>query len=145
MKHLLLTLTISAASVFHAAKANEPITPTVLASFRSTYKQAQEVHWTDIGNTYKASFTLDGKYATAYYATDGNWIGTSRNISVSELSPKYRSNLRKELKKAWVSDLIVLSTNEGDVYFATIETADVKKVVKSEIGHRWSEYRTFEK
>jgi hypothetical protein len=145
MKHLLLTLTISAASVFNAAKANEPITPTVLASFRTSYAQAQEVHWADMGNTYRASFKLDGKYATAYYAADGNWLGTSRNISVTELLPKTRGYLRKEMKRAWVSDLIVLSTNEGDVYFATLESADTKKVVKSDNGRKWSEYQTFEK
>lgn len=145
MKHLFLALTVTVASIFQTAKASEPITPTVLASFKSTYASAQEVNWTVVDNTYKAFFKLDGKYATAYYAPDGSWIGTSRSIPVTELSSKLKFNLRKELKRAWISDLIILSTNEGDVYFATIESADAKKIVKSENGRKWSDYQTFEK
>jgi hypothetical protein len=145
MKHLLLTLTISAASLFNAAKANSPITPSVMKSFRTAYGQAKEVQWTSMGNTYRASFKIDEKFVNAYYAADGNWIGTSRYISATELAPKVRTNLRKELKGAWISDLLVLSTNEGDVYFATIENADFKKVVKSDYGRKWTDYRKFEK
>lgn len=102
MKHLFISLTIAAASLFNTANANDDVTPPVLESFRSTYTytHAKEVFWTTIGAGYKAFFKLDGKYATAYYTSDGRWIGTTRHISAAELSPKLRANLCKELKRA---------------------------------------------
>ncbi|HYH14541.1 MAG TPA: hypothetical protein VD794_04950 [Flavisolibacter sp.] len=145
MKHLFIALTISAASFFNTAKAKDPVTPPVLESFRSTYTHAQEVHWSEIGTGFKATFKLDGEYATAYYLSDGNWIGTTKNISTSELSPKLRANLKRELKEAWVSDLYVMSTNEGEVYFATVESADNKKVLKSNNGRKWDHYKSIKK
>ena len=145
MKHLFIALTISAASFFTTAKANTDVTPPVLESFRSTYIHAKEVHWSEINNGFKATFKSEGKYATAYYTVDGTWIGTTRNISASELSPKLRNNLRKELKRAWISDLYVLSTNDGEVYFAVVESADDKKVLKSNNGRKWDHYKSVAK
>jgi len=145
MKHLFIALTITAASLFTTAKASDDVTPPVLESFRSTYIHAKEVFWSEIGSGFKASFKLDGKYATAYYTSDGSWIGTTRYISVAELSAKLRSSLKKELKQAWVSDLYVLNTTEGDVYFVTIESADAKKVLKSNDGRKWEHYKSLEK
>lgn len=145
MKHLFIALTISAATFFNTAKANDPITPSVLESFRNTYVHAKEVYWTVIGTGFKASFKLNGEYAAAYYLSDGNWIGTTKNISATKLSPKLRANLKEELKQAWISDLFVMSTNEGDIYFATVESANDKKVFKSNYGHKWDHYKSVKK
>jgi len=145
MKQLFIALTITASSLFNTAKANDPVTPTVLESFRNTYTHAQDVHWSEIGSGYKASFKIDGVYATAYYMSDGNWIGTTKNIRSTELAPKLRNNLRKELNQAWISDLYVMSTNDGNVYFATVESADNKKVFKSENNHKWEHYKSIKK
>jgi len=145
MKHLFFALTITAASIFNTAKASDDVTPPVLESFRNTYVHAKEVQWTTIGSGYKASFKLNNIYVTAYYTSDGSWIGTTRNIRATELSPSLRNNLRKELKNAWISDLYVLDTNEGDVYFATIESADAKKVLKSNNGRKWDHYKSLVK
>jgi maleate cis-trans isomerase len=145
MKHLFIALTIAAASLITTAKASSPITPTVLESFRSTYGHAKDVYWTEIGNTYKIAFKLDGKSIVAYYTNEGVWIGTTRNISAAELSPKLRANLSKEMKTGYISDLFILSNPEGETYFATIETADTKKVVKSNNGRKWDFYKRIEK
>lgn len=145
MKHLFIALTISAASLFNTAKANPEVTPRVLEAFRSTYVHAKEVHWSEIDNGFKASFKSEGKYITAYYTFDGSWIGTTRNIAASELSPKLRGNLRKELKHAWISDLYVLNTDDGNVYFATVESADAKVVLKSNNGRKWDHYKSLAK
>ena len=145
MKHLFIALTISAASLFNTAKANSPITPSVLESFRSTYLHARDVYWTEVGSHYKIAFKLDGKPITANYTAEGNWIGTTRNISSAELPAKLCANLNKELKRAWISDLFVLSNAEGETYFATVETADTKHVIKSDNGRKWEHYKTIEK
>jgi hypothetical protein len=145
MKHLIVALTISAASFFTTAKANSNVTPPVLESFRNTYIHAKEVNWSETDNGFKATFKSDGKYVTAYYVYDGTWIGTTRNIAASELSTKLRNNLRRELKRAWISDLYVLSTNDGEVYFAVVESANDKKVLKSNNGRKWDHYKSVAK
>jgi hypothetical protein len=146
MKHLFIALTIAAASVFNTVNASDPVTPPVLESFRNSYSDAKEIKWKDIGNVYKVSFKMDGKYADAYYMVDGSWIGTARNIKTSELPYKQRASLRRELKKGgFLSDLFILSGSDGNIYFATIETPDAKKVFKSNSGRKWSLYKNIEK
>jgi hypothetical protein len=145
MKHLFIALTISAASFFTPAKANTPITPTALESFRSTYVNAKDVYWTEVGSNYKVSFKLNGKPTTAFYTASGNWIGTTRNMSPLELSPKLDASLKKKLKAGYISDLFVVANEDGETYFVTITTPDVTKVYKSEHGMKWEFFRSIEK
>ena len=140
MKRLFIALAIAAASSFSAASAKPHVTPSVLEAFRNTYLNAKDVHWTEMRNTYKVSFLLDGQFVSAYYRADGQLVGTVRNVTLTELSPRLKANLRKELKNAWIADLFVLNSENGSVYFATVETADLKTIFKSKNGRKWEIY-----
>jgi hypothetical protein len=145
MKRLFIALAIAAASSFSTVSANPHVTSPVLEAFRSTYLHAKDVHWTELRNTYKVSFLLDGQYVSAFYKADGHLVGTVRNISVTELSLRLKTNLRKEMNNAWITDLFVLNTNDEDVYFATVESADQKTIFKSRNGRKWEIYESLRK
>ncbi len=145
MKRLFIALAIAVASSFSAASANPHITPSVLEAFRSTYLNAKDVHWTELRNTYKVSFQLDGQYVSAFYKADGHLVGTVRNISIMELSPRLKAKLRSEMKNAWLTDLFVLNTNDEEVYYATVESADQKTIYKTKNGRKWEIYESLRK
>ena len=142
MKRFIITLTIAAASLFNQANATDLVaTPQAIASFQSVYGKATEVSWTNMGSMYKVSFFLDGEAATAFYNPDGSLVAVTRNLSSLELPQQLRANLMDELDNSWISELFVMSTTEGDVYFATLQNADKKVVLTSTNHKKWSVYK----
>ena len=69
MKRLFTILTALSLTVSLSSFANDvKVTPQVAASFESSFKEAKEVNWTvSENNLYKANFTMNGQYVTAFY------------------------------------------------------------------------------
>lgn len=143
MKRLFIILTIASASLLnHANAADKVASAQVLASFQSVYSKATEVSWTNMGSMYKVSFFLDGKSATAFYQPDGSLVAVTRNVSSLELPASLKANLMNELDNGWISDLFVMSTTEGDIYYATLQNASNKVVLKSSNHKKWSVFQS---
>jgi hypothetical protein len=139
MRHLFITIAF-AATTFLTAAANKPkptYSPSAVASFQSTYANATEVNWTDMGNLYKVSFVANGKWATAFYEEDGSLVGVTRNISSLQLPKALQTSLKRRLNNGWVSDLLEFATEDGETYYVNIETADSKTILKSVRNKKW--------
>ena len=146
MRHFIITLAIASASIFNSSYAADGPTPRqALASFRSTYSNATDIAWSSVNDHYQASFLLNGRLALALYSADGTPIAESKKISSLELPAKLRMNLKKELKQGWISDLFVVTTDGTSEYFAAIEDADTKVVLKSVSGTKWTSYQRIAK
>ena len=140
MKPLLIVLTILA-SVFTQPTfaTNRDVTPVVLKSFQTKFASAKEVTWTSSESLFKAHFELNGQAVTAFYSTDGNLLAVSRHITSHQLPLSLQTSLRKGHEGAWISELFELNSEEGITYYATLETADCKVVLKSN-GQSWTAY-----
>lgn len=135
---------IIAAAMFVSlsAFANEgKVSPKVLNAFNTEFTSAQEVEWTATGDYFRASFDMNGVKVAAYYNTDGELMGLTRNISSAQLPVSLQASLKKNYSGYWISDLFEVANNNGTSYYATLENGDKKVVMKSSNGNDWSTYK----
>jgi hypothetical protein len=142
MKRLLVTLTIalSMISLSSFASGEETVSAKALESFKSSFRTATEVTWSVSDNYYKAKFSLNGQYVSAYYDEQGKMIALTRNISSLQLPIALQAELKKGYDSYWITDLFELANEEGTSYYITLEDADTKIVLKSS-GTEWTTYQ----
>ncbi|MBL7708536.1 MAG: hypothetical protein JNJ86_05665 [Chitinophagaceae bacterium] len=138
---LMLAITISTLSAF----AGEEVNPRVLASFKSEFASAKEVAWTVTADYFKAEFTFNGQYVNAFYNTDGELMGLTRNITSLELPMNLQASLKKSYEDFWISDLFEITRSNNTGYYITLENADTKIVLKATAGEDWSVYKKVKK
>lgn len=142
MKKIIMTLAIAASSLFaFASDEVGTVSKYVLNSFNKEFTAAQEVKWTIGADYYKASFVLNDQYIAAFYNTNGELLGLTRNISSINLPLKLQNKVRNEYADYWISDLFELSDSEGTHYVITLEKADTKVVLKSIDNADWSIFK----
>jgi|SRR5215211_4329615 len=141
MKRILVTLTLLLSLVSFNSFANEEkVNQKVLESFQSSFKNASEVDWTVNDNFYKASFSLNGQYVTAFYNGEAQLVALTRNISSAQLPLSLQTNLKKNHEDFWISDLFEVANEQGTTYYATLENANSRLVLKSS-GAEWTTYQ----
>lgn len=126
-----------------SAFANEVknINPKVLHSFKTEFSTAQKVVWTASPDFYRASFEINDRKVVAYYTTDGELIGLTRNISSAQLPVHLQGSIKNNYSDYWISDLFEVSNNNGTSYYVTLEDGENKLVLTSEDGSDWSTYK----
>ena len=139
MKRLLLTLAlaVSLVSMSSFATGENLVSREALESFQKSFKSATNVTWSVSEIFYKASFSMNGIYASAYYTTDGKMIALTRNISSLQLPMTLQANLKQDYSKYWISDLFELANDEGTHYYITLEDGENRLVLKSN-SSEWS-------
>lgn len=145
MKRFLATLTLAAAFISFSSFSggDEDTTPAAAAvkSFNSSFKNATEVKWQSADKFYKADFTLNGQFVSAYYDLDGKMMAITRNISSLQLPITLQASLKKSYDCYWISDLFELTNEEGTTYYITLENADTKLVLKSNSNSQWNTFK----
>lgn len=146
MKRLVVALTIalSLISLSSFAGGGEIVSAKALESFKNSFKSATEVTWTASENYYKANFSLNGQYVSAYYDEQGKMIALTRNISSLQLPIALQAELKKNYDSYWISGLFEMANEDGTSYYITVENADTKLVLKSS-GSDWSIYQKLRK
>lgn len=141
MKPLFILLTVAASFFTKTSSANdEVVSPLILKCFESSFSNAKEVDWSLTKSLYKASFTLDGQYISAFYNNDGSLLAMTRNISSAQLPIVLQTSLKKEFTRYWISDLFEIANEEGTSYYVTLENAGSKLVLKSTNNTAWAKY-----
>lgn len=142
MKRLLVTLTIAVSMLSFSsfASGEETVSAKALESFKTSFKSATEVTWSVSENFYKANFSLNGQYVSAYYDEQGKLMGLTRNISSLQLPIALQAELKKNYENYWITDLFEVANDDGTSYYITLETADTKIVLKS-AGSDWTTYQ----
>ena len=143
MKKFIMILAIVAGS-FSAFAGEENVSNNVLNAFKQEFKSAGDVQWTSGENFYKASFVYNGQHLAAFYSTEGELLGTTRNISSLDLPITLQTKLRNDFSGYWIADLVEYSTPGGTSYYVTLENADNKKIMQS-TGTYWVAYKKLAK
>jgi len=143
MKQFILTLTVmlSVVGMSSFAAGDEKVSPAVLQSFKTNFKNATEVEWKAKENFYQAQFALNGQYISAFYDCEGKMIALTRNISTTQLPIGLQTSLRTEAEGYWISDLFEVSNEDGTSYYVTLENAETKVVLKSAGTGDWASYQ----
>lgn len=152
MKKIIMTVLIAMSSVSAvfagrtpAFGGEEKINARVLDAFNKEFRTAKEISWTVAENYYEATFVYNDEYISAYYNTDGELIGLTRNISLGYLPLTLQNDLMKNYKDYWVSGLFEVNKDSGTSYYITVEDADSKIVLRATDGISWSVHRKVKK
>lgn len=142
MKRIILTLTVLFSLTSMSSFAGEEtVSPVVLESFKSSFKNATEVDWTVKENLYKAHFAMDGQYITVFYSCEGEMMAMTKNMSAHQLPIALQVALKNEIENQWITELFEVANEEGTTYYVTLENADTKLVLKASSGSSWTHYQ----
>jgi hypothetical protein len=142
MKKMILTVAVALITLGVMAAGPDQ---KVLDAFNQDFKSAKEVEWTAGINYYRATFSYNDKHVFAYYDLNGELMGLTRYISISDLPMMLQGNLKKDYSDYWISDLFEVANNEGTSYYVTLENADTKMVLKASDGKSWRSYSKVKK
>jgi len=145
MKKMILSLAIAFTTLTAFAGNEDNVNQKVLNAFKNDFTAVSQVEWTMTDDYYKASFIYNDNYVYAYYSTEGELLGLTRNISPVDLPVYLQMNLKKKYSNYWISDLFEVAKNDATYYYVTLENADSKVVLKSTGGSDWSVFKTVKK
>ena len=140
---LIFALLLTGISYSYADTTNG-ITKKTVASLNKDFANAQNVQWEQRHNYAIATFSLNNDVMFAYYGNDGELIAVARNILSDKLPISQMVSLKKYYSKYWISSLFEVNIGSDTYYYATIENADQKLVLKS-TDNGWDEYSKEEK
>jgi hypothetical protein len=144
MKNLVMTLVLAVSTLPVFARGTE-VNPKVLTAFNDEFKTAREVKWTIEVNYTIATFTYNEKHVFAYYDNNGELLGLTRYVALADLPLMLQANLKNQYSKYWISELYEVANNDGTAYYATVENADTKLVLKATDGKTWNSYKKYKK
>ena len=144
MKKFLLMLAILVSTV-SAFASDKIVDPKVLESFNSDFSAAKEVNWSRGENFFKAEFVFNGQHVNAFYNTDGDLLGLTRNISSTDLPLNLQNALKKSYADFWISDLFEVTKSDSTGYYITLENADSVIILKATPEDDWSVYKKVKK
>lgn len=140
MLALAVILTVGLTSAF--AKNSEDINRNTIASFKNDFSQATQVSWQDGKEYVKATFTLNDQVMFAYYSKESNELmAVERNILSDQLPINLFTSLKKDYSGGWISGLFEMAKPDHTVYFATLENANERVVLKSNSSNEWMVYK----
>lgn len=138
MKSLLILLTFFTTLFATPSFARDgKVSPSVLKSFQASFAAATDVTWAQTGNGFKAQFVLNAQHIAAFYDNEGELLAMTRNVSSLQLPITLQAELKKEYGDFWISDLFEVANDSGITYYATVEKADAKIILKSESFTDW--------
>ena len=145
MKKIVLSLAIVICGMGAAFAGETEVDARVLDAFRKDFTTAKEITWTQAAHYYQASFLYHEQYVTAFYTTEGELMGLTRNISPVDLPLALQGDLKRNHADYWISDLFEAATEKGTTYYITLEDADSSIVLKSSNARNWETYKKVKK
>ncbi len=83
-----------------------------LRSFKDNFGFVPNVNWEATPNFDKASFTRNGKPVNAYFSKDGDFIGITSKIDLSNLPAKAREKIEKKYGPDSIKEMLEFQANE---------------------------------
>ena len=131
---IMLAITLNSAVLF---AGEENVNAKILNAFSREFSGARDVKWTS-GETFtKASFIFNDSYVDAYYETNGDLVVVTRNISSVDLPMNLQTSLLNGYKGQWLTELVEVSDNTGTHYYASMEDAGSKLILRSTVSGGW--------
>jgi len=140
---MVVILMVGLTSAF--ANKSEEINQRAIASFNSEFGNAKNVSWTQDRQYFRASFNLNNQVLYAYYDQKGELMAVIHHILSNQLPIYLMSELKKAYKNYWITDLLVMASNEQSNYFVSLDNADETLVLKSDGSNQWSVYKRIKK
>ena len=141
----MLSLAISAAlltsaTVFAADKAPGV---SVKQAFTREFSQAKDVQWTTVNNggVYQAKFIFNNESLQAFFTEEGEFLGTTRQVTKSQLPILVVTALEKQYPDTRVATIFEYSKTDGLAYYITLVNAKGGTIVKATGSGELSVYK----
>ena len=141
MKPKIVSLVVAIMIMFNTSFANDVVNETVLSTFSHQFEKASEVNWTKTAGYYKATFTWNGQFISAFYEENGTPVSVSRNILTKDLPLFLQTNLTENYADFWISDLFEYTTPDNIKYYITVESGDKKMILESNDNNYWTVFK----
>lgn len=139
MKKIILSITVSAALLFSAATYAADKNPgkTVEQAFNREFTQVKDVEWTTVNNeaVYKATFVFNNESLNAFFTPEGEFLGTTRQVSKSQLPIGVVTELDRQYPNARLATVFEYSKKDGLAYYITIVNSNGKGVTIKATGN----------
>ena len=145
MKKMIMSVALMISALCAFAADDEKVSQKVLAAFQHEFAAAKEVNWSTGADFYKAAFTFNGQHVNAYFNTEGELLGLTRNITLLDLPMNLQASLKKSYSDFWISDLFEVTRSDSTGYYITLENADTQIVLKATSDSDWNSYKKLRK
>ena len=116
--------TISLAACAQSVKVPEA----VKTAFANKFPGATAEWGKENSKEYEAEFKLDGKSMSANFLTDGTWLETEAEISMTDVPSAVKTAVEKKYPGAVISKVYKIDNSKGELtYEAEIKTSGKKK------------------
>jgi|SRR5678815_1598242 hypothetical protein len=120
-------LTVITATAFVGAK---PGGNPAEATFQKEFNGATNVKWTEGRDVISASFILSDSRIMAYFSTDGELLGTARNVLFNQLPLAVVKEINNHYGNAPVSDIIEYTSGMATYYGMYVDTPTKQLKIK---------------
>ncbi|MBS1573767.1 MAG: hypothetical protein JST09_00570 [Bacteroidetes bacterium] len=129
MKKIILGLSMMVAIGISSAFANEDlkVSDKVLSSFGKDFTLAKNVQWREENGYLKVRFTVADMLIEAYYSSDGEFVGSARNLLFEQLPLSVIREFNQKYNEASILSVLEVTNNEGTSYRIWLEE-DNKKI-----------------
>ena len=114
MKRLFFTATVFACLLSLSSFGSERNIPDVLQSFYKTFRNAQNVNWSEVNDMVRIGFTMNGREQFAYYSND-DLVVLATEITTEELPQNLKTQL-SEYEGYGVTKTYQLTKNDAKEY-----------------------------
>ncbi len=131
MKKLFIAAVFAVSILSTAFAANtKKVTNKVMNSFSKEFGNVENVSWTARPEFTKASFTSEGRNVDAFFDTDGNLLGTSRNVNFENVPAASKKAFAKRFPSYSVKEVVEFTESESISYYVSAENNENKVVFK---------------
>jgi hypothetical protein len=122
-----------------AAREGE-VNQLAVKAFQKEFRKASNVEWTKQQNSSRVTFTIGDRVLFASYNDRGKLEFLERNLPSGQLPLYLLGSLKNKYKGYWITRLLERDSYNHTNYYATLQNADWRILLKSEGDNRWSVY-----
>ncbi len=131
MKKLFIAaLIVVAAGTSAFALDGKKVDNRVKNNFDVQFAGAENVSWTAKENYFKASFILEDENIEAFFAKDGELIGTSHHVELKKLPFIAVKKIKKEYASYKVTDSIEFEQDGNTNFYVSLEDGNRKQILQ---------------
>lgn len=136
MKTFFLSTAFAFVSLFATASGTKEKT---IASYRTTQSLAAEfgdvdnLKWSSASNNLtRADFTVEDQQITAFFDDAGEYVASTRVMTLNDLPKKLKSSVNKKLAGQTITNILYMTAKDESSYFIETQTDGVRKVWKGQ-------------
>ena len=130
MKKLFVTTLIAISFITTAFAGETKLSYAILSNFKTQFKNASDINWITNEAYAKATFIENQIKMEAFYSPAGELIGTSKGITLDQLSVKAKRNFAKKYGEYSVTEAIRFEGIEEAAYYIAARNEQETVVVK---------------